>query len=848
LGLKAFDQWVSETGEDAVNWFRDAFGFGKKSYEKDFLRGMRFNPVGVTWEEKVNDMARELNALSSAIEKNKTSAKSLETGYRNWQDWRNKFSQTEARAREIIANPSAPGVTPGQLNAAQEFIQKVDQTGNFIDKEWNNKVRSITDPRIAMTNQRIDPNTGEEYEVVNPYRGIYTYPGTVYDYPGAVNELVQMTDKDYKFNKRISPYAGIFNEVSESTETAYDALFPEASKQKTEESNAKAKQTVADVASQIAMDQNEFAPADSAAAPTPQNQNTPSQNQNTPAPAAKVAKGTPFTDQDIVDYYRDKYGMTITTDSITPDMRRNLKQLGKDASGKIIKIKERGGSIIMFDPVENKILPKMQTDGQFDIFDKPTRDWAQGKKLKVVTPSWWNKSYQEVGTQNPGRDDDYVYTAEGTIVPKTGIAGYGGIDDLIKYHEDNGVDFSQYPDQSGNVPSGQTKDQGKARWKADISKSAKWDANQGKYVSAGNAGWTQHQKAAGWLLDTGEEINRKLAASLGYNDYVSQLDKQKHPSSWNRIGTDVITGYKYLGKDDTPPPPPVKEKKPCECPDPNNPGMMVSVKPLDNGECPPCPDKPGEIPKPNYKNEVRAYPWPDYAQLDLATREGLGIYNGNLPGLYSVYPNLYDFVPRDERAAIAQMQAPVAAMTAEFSGTPQGRANLVAMNANLSDPIAKMMSEVDNYNAAGATAVNKDNAGIMNEAQLRNIALRDRFLQGVETLRQNQVNAMNEKAVDVSDSYTRGAEAYRKEQGLRAKFPNQTFDMFGNTFFKPGYNPNLNTMNDETEWAKYYRSQGLTPFEAAKLAAARNQKSSPYGYDPMGLIWNSMEDQTDNTV
>jgi hypothetical protein len=537
----------------------------------------------------------------------------------------------------------------------------------------------------------------------------------------------------------------------------------------------------------------------SPAATTTQNTNTSTNTGTRQAGTTTAPKKQYISDDEILKHYEEQ-GIPMTKDKITDAIRIRLSGMAK------------GGSIIMFDPVENKVLPTMQNGDQFNIYDKKYRDWLAQNKLKVITPSWWNEAYTSIGSQLPGSSSNYYLSDEGLILPKGDISGFSGVDNLIEYHEKNGVDFSKY---------GNAKDaaEGKKKFKENIA----------KVKTAGS--WNDHEKATEWLLTQGEDINKQRAQKLGIDpkDMPSQIDKSK--AGWNRVGTDVITGFKYLDAEDTPPPPP-----PLPPPPPPPP--------------PPPTKPPGDIPQTNYTG---GYPsgWTDYSTMNLATAMGMsGLTEpGALPPYMQVFPNLGRPVYMDPTANIMNQLALVNQQNEQIAGMSAptvGRANIIAGQAAAAPNIAQTRAEYDKANAQIANTYEGQRATIMNDAELKNAMFRKQFQDDLATRRQQYLNALRNDRANVAYQFERGAKDAREMGALNVQNPNYYMDPYtGRITFKPGYNPNATASQTTEDLLDTYISKGMDANKAAALVAAQMKlNDNAFNYDPMGSVWANQKPAT----
>jgi hypothetical protein len=462
-----------------------------------------------------------------------------------------------------------------------------------------------------------------------------------------------------------------------------------------------------------------------------------------------------------------------------------------------VPTKRSGGSIISFDPVSNTVLDVMQNGSSkkpsYDFMDEAFRKYLQDQGVEFTTPSYFPSRSRSgtIGSQTPGSEPrNFTLTPEGTIIPAGGIQGYTGINDLVTYLNENGVDISKY----------------QGDWTKDISDTTK--------------GRPAHRKAVQWVLNEVNRINAERAKEYGLDP--TQLPSQFDPNvtDYDILGQENLLGIKFL------------KPKPAAPAAPAAPSAQAPVVKKDITA--PAPKKP------NYQSGNVPSPFPDYALFNLYNAMGIPVNKGPLPPFSQFSYRATPPTLLDPARAIAQQQG-LAAQTQEemstFQPGPVSRANMIASQAKTADPIAAIMAKYDEANAQIMNQFNQTKDTLNRDMLVRNAAAKDKYQDQLATREQNYQNALNEKNQKVVDEYTR---ARREQMGLAATNqmnPSYAFDSFGNIIFKPGYRPQ-DTQNPMDLFNKLIE-QGVSPDAASRAAFASKATPSPYNYDPTDYIFNS---------
>jgi hypothetical protein len=293
------------------------------------------------------------------------------------------------------------------------------------------------------------------------------------------------------------------------------------------------------------------------------------------------------------------------------------------------------------------------------------------------------------------------------------------------------------------------------------------------------------------------------------------------------------------------------------------PGFMekqAAPAPVVTPPAPPAPDTPaakstpGAVPTPSY-GAGYYQPWSNYSNVDVmgAMMNYMDVNRGDLPTLYTYTPTQADPTFLDPARAIAQQQGAQGTediASRSFDPTT-ARANIIAAQAQSADPIANIQAKYDEANTQIANQFAQQNAATLNDAQLKNIAFRDKYQGELQTLQQQYDNALREGRYEVVEAIKRAMVDQMQRGALNVQNPNYAIGPNGQIYFKPGYNPltGENTYaSADTKGEKllqqYMKKYDLSADKAADLIKAVSKLQTPnearYGMsvsNPMDIIW-----------
>jgi len=268
---------------------------------------------------------------------------------------------------------------------------------------------------------------------------------------------------------------------------------------------------------------------------------------------------------------------------------------------------------------------------------------------------------------------------------------------------------------------------------------------------------------------------------------------------------------------------------------------------------------PGAVPTPAYSPTSYYQPWSNYSNIDVmgAMMNYMDVNRGDLPTLYTYTPTQADPTFLDPARAIAQQQGLVAQSTEDIASRSfdptTARANIIAAQAQSAEPIANIQAKYDEANTQIANQFAQQNAAALNDAQLKNIAFRDKYQGELQTLQQQYDNALREGRTEVAEAIKRAMVDQMQRGALNAQNINYKIGADGQIYYSPGYNP----FTGENMYASAGYSQfnklldiyskppyNYTPENAIKAASAaaklEEDKTAKYGMsvsNPMDIIW-----------
>lgn len=268
---------------------------------------------------------------------------------------------------------------------------------------------------------------------------------------------------------------------------------------------------------------------------------------------------------------------------------------------------------------------------------------------------------------------------------------------------------------------------------------------------------------------------------------------------------------------------------------------------------------PGAVPTPVYSPTSYYQPWSNYSNIDVmgAMMNYMDVNRGDLPTLYTYTPTLPDPTFLDPARAIAQQQGLVAQSTEDIASRSfdptTARANIIAAQAQSAEPIANIQAKYDEANTQIANQFAQQNAAALNDAQLKNIAFRDKYQGELQTLQQQYDNALREGRTEVAEAIKRAMVDQMQRGALNVQNPNYAIGPNGQIYFKPGYNvltgENMYASAGSGQFNKLLDMYSKPPYnytpenaiKAASAAAKLNEdKIGKYGMsvsNPMDIIW-----------
>lgn len=270
----------------------------------------------------------------------------------------------------------------------------------------------------------------------------------------------------------------------------------------------------------------------------------------------------------------------------------------------------------------------------------------------------------------------------------------------------------------------------------------------------------------------------------------------------------------------------------------------------------PAKSGPAAPPATNYVTPNYRQPWSNYSMVDYLASMGnyMDVRRGQLPTLYQYTPKRPDYTLLDPSRAYAEQQGLVAQSTEDIASRSMdpttGRANIIAAQAQASDPIANIQAKYDEANAQIVNQNEQQYANMMNDAQLKNIGYRRQYEVDLVTLEQQYQNALREGRTEVAESIKRAMVDAMQRGALNEQNTNYAIDPSGVIYFKPGYDPktgiNVAATDPRVEMYKNLRKD-YNEKDAKNIMDLMYGKKAQQGgatayvpfaaYNPMDLIW-----------